>query len=244
MKLSLAQLIKHAIPHLAALCLVLVCFELAGWQQDRAAEKARLIEQWDQALDLSSNAPVNLNSAPLFSKITLEGELDQTRHVLLDNQTRNNHPGVHVLVPFYPAQSEHIILVNRGWQPWLRHSGEWPKYETPEGLITIQGRLSDPPKVGFQLGEVPPLNDQAWPNLMTYFDLSRIQEAFGPDVVSRIILLDPTSPHHLSKDPWPSVNMTPERHQAYAFQWLAIALAIGLIWASLSYRFYWKKTSE
>lgn len=244
MNLSLGQLLKHAVPHVVAFGLILVCVQLAEWQQGRAAEKARLIEQWDQALSLTIDTPLDLDRAPLFAKITLEGRFDPTRHLLLDNQTRNNHPGVHVLVPFYPARSERIILINRGWQPWLRHSGQWPEYETPEGQVTLQGRLSEPPSVGFQLGEVPPLNANEWPNLMTYFDFSRIQEVFGPNVSNRTILLDPTDPHHLSQDPWPSVNMTPERHRAYAFQWLAIALAIGLIWASLSYRYYWKKTSE
>lgn len=244
MNFSFIQLIKHSTPHLVALVLIVVCLQLAQWQRDRADEKATLIDQWNQSVTLTPDQPLAFATAPLFSKVTLQGQFDPTRHVLLDNQTRNNHPGVHVFVPFYPIDNDQIILINRGWQPWLRHSGEWPEYVTPEGLVTIQGRLSNPPRVGFELGQAQALKTDDWPNLMTYFDVARIKEALGPNLSNRVLLLDPEDAHHLSKDPWPSVNMTPDRHMAYAFQWLAIAVAILIIWLSLSYRFYWKKPSE
>lgn len=230
----------QSIPHLVAGGLILVCIQLAFWQQDRAKEKASLLSQWQTASIIEANNLTELEQAPLFSKVTITGQWDPTRHVLLDNQTRQNHPGVHVFVPFQLDGSDAVYFVNRGWQPWYRVTDEWPQYDTPAGNQTIRGRLSQPPQVGFQLGEASPLDPNNWPNLMTYFDISRIQTAFGPEVAERIVLLDPEDPSHLSGDPWPSVNMGPDRHLAYAFQWFAIALAILIIWIALTYRLYRK----
>ncbi len=233
--------LARIVPHLVAIGLIFACIELALWQQDRAQEKAALLNQWETAATIEINSPLELEQAPLYTEVRLTGRWDQRRHILLDNQTRQNHPGVHVFVPFRPTGTDVIYFVNRGWQPWYRVSGEWPEYETPQGIQTIQGRLSSPPSVGFQLGQASPLDPDQWPNLMTYFDLSRLRAVFGPDVADRVILLDPSDPAHLSKDPWPSINMGPDRHQAYAFQWLAIALAIFVIWLALSFRFYRKR---
>lgn len=230
----------QSIPHLVAGGLILVCIQLAFWQQERAAEKASLLSQWETAPILETPSPTELAQAPLFAEVRLTGHWEPTRHILLDNQTRQNHPGVHVFVPFRLAESQMIYMVNRGWQPWYRVTDEWPEYDTPEGEQTIQGRLSAPPRVGLQIGEASPLDPNEWPNLMTYFDTHRIQAVFGPDVAERVILLEPTELAHLSGDPWPSVNMVPDRHLAYAFQWFAIALAILVIWIALTYRFYRK----
>jgi surfeit locus 1 family protein len=238
---SFGQISKHIVPHVVAAGLIVVCLQLSHWQTNRADEKASLIQQWANAPTLFAEDIGVLADAPTYTKVSLTGRFDPERHILLDNQTRNNHPGVHVFVPFLLDGSDLIYLVNRGWQPWFRHLGQWPEYPTPTNTLTIQGRLSDPPRVGFQLGEAAPLDPSSWPNLMTYLDLGRIQTVLGPDVASRIILLDPEDPMHLSKDPWPSVNMGPDRHTAYAFQWLAIAVAILIIWIALSYRFYWRK---
>ncbi len=230
----------RSVPHLVAGALILVCIQLAFWQQDRAQEKAQLLDQWETAGVIEAQSLAELEQAPLFADVTITGQWDSKRHILLDNQTRQNHPGVHVFVPFRLAGSNAIYFVNRGWQPWYRVSGEWPEYETPGGIQTIRGRLTKPPRVGFQIGEAQPLDPDNWPNLMTYFDVSRLQAVFGPEVAQRVILLDSTHPAHLSGDPWPSVNMGPDRHLAYAFQWFAIALAILIIWIALTYRFYRK----
>lgn len=237
----MSRLFTQLIPHLVAFGLIVVCLLLSQWQDRRAAEKSHLLSQWENAPTLSVASKEELDRAPLFSKISLKGRFDPSREVLLDNKTRQNHPGLHVFTPFRLTNSEVIILVNRGWQPWLRHSGSWPQYPTPLDDVRISGRLNSPPTVGLRLGEPKALDQEQWPNLVTYFDIARLTEAFGPSLHSRVLLLEPEDSNHLSRDPWPSVNMTPERHRAYAFQWLAIALAIGIIWVALSYRFYWKK---
>jgi len=235
------RLFIHFLPHLAALALIALCLQLADWQSTRALEKEALLLRWDDAPDRIVETEEDIRSLPNYAHVTLSGQFDPERHIFLDNKTRQNHPGVHVFVPFALTAIDRVILVNRGWQPWLRHDDSYPSYATPSGEVSLSGRLSPPPSVGFQLGEAQTLSTDAWPNLMTYFDLDKIRSALGPEVMDEVLLLDPSDPNHLSKDPWPRVNITPEKHRAYAFQWLAIAGAIFLIWALLTHRFYWKK---
>ena len=229
--------LKLWLPHLAALAAIVLCARLALWQVDRAEEKRQRMEQWQNAPTLSLN---ETSAASLFATVTATGRFDATRHVMLDNQIRNNHAGVHVFTPFRLQGTESIYMVNRGWLPWDRSLGQGAMFDTPLETITIQARISDVPKVGLQLGEASPLDPEQWPNLMTYYDTDRIREALGPSVVEPVLLLDPEDPAHLTGDHWQPVNMGSERHVGYAFQWSAIGAAIFLIWLILTYRSYRK----
>lgn len=225
---------RRVIPHLAALVAIVLCLRLALWQVDRADEKAALMTLWETSEPVSL---LELNAEIAnFSPATGAGVFDPHRTILLDNQVRNNHPGVHVFSSFIPVDGERIILVNRGWQPWLRRSGEWPVFDTPTAPVEISGRLSEPPRVGLQLGEEPPIDTASWPSLMTYFDMDRLREAFGDQLHDQVLLLDPEHPAHLSGDAWAPINMGPEKHMGYAFQWVSIGSAILIIWLVLTLR--------
>jgi surfeit locus 1 family protein len=232
---SLLSWLRSSLPHIAAVLVLIACARLSLWQLDRAEEKAELTRQWESAvaLDLSALGETDL---PLYSEVAGIGRFDRERQILLDNQVRGNHPGVHVFTPFTPEGSDQIILVNRGWQPWLRRSGQWPEFDTPAEPVMIRGRISEAPRVGLQLGRADALNPQQWPNLMTYFDIERIRDAMGPAVASQVILLDPEHTAHLTGDEWRLINMGPEKHRGYAFQWASIGLAVFLIWLILTLR--------
>ncbi len=234
-KLAAIRLIRFSLPHLVALVVVLACLRLAFWQLDRAEEKEDLAGQWQDApaLDIAS---LNDETATMYARVDGRGMFDPERHILLDNQIRNNHPGVHVFSLFRPLDGGPLLMVNRGWQPWQRRSGEWPAFDTPSEPVALRGRLSPPPRVGLQLGEAQALDAAQWPNLTTYFDLERVREVFGPEVFEQVILLDPDHPQHLSGDEWQTMVMGPEQHRGYAFQWFSIAAAVFVIWAFLTYR--------
>ncbi len=225
--------IKTWLPHLAALLTILLCARLAFWQIDRADQKRERMELWQSAPALSLN---DEPAVPLFATVEATGSFDPRRHVLLDNQIRNNHPGVHVFTPFRPDGSSQLYMVNRGWLPWDRSSANNAGIETNDATVNITARLSDIPKVGLQLGEASPLDQEQWPNLMTYYDTELIRQALGPEVAANVLLLDPQHPAHLTGDPWRPVNMGSERHVGYAFQWMAIGLAVLVIWIILTYR--------
>ncbi|MFU8833138.1 MAG: SURF1 family protein [Wenzhouxiangella sp.] len=232
--------IRFWLPHLAALLVIAGSIHLAGWQVERAAEKEYLMSQWEEAPALSLN-DLGAEPRPRYSLVAGSGHFYADRHVLLDNQIRNNHPGVHVFTPFRPQGSNQIILVNRGWQPWDRRAARMPDLDTPEHLVQIEGRLNEPPRVGLQIGQAQALDPDNWPNLMTYFDMDRIRDAFDDSVIDQVLLLDPQHPAHLTGDEWRLINMGPERHRGYAFQWASIAIAVFLIWLILTIRSFRRK---
>ena len=228
--------LHRAIPHLAALVVIVACLKLAAWQWDRAEEKHTLLTEWDRASAASLSAEADERPGQ-FARVAADGRFDREHAVLLDNQMRNMHPGVHVFIPFQPHGSDRIWMVNRGWQSMPRRD-HLPELDTPAEAVRITGRLSDPPRVGVQIGRAEPLDPDNWPNLMTYFDLERIRDALGPKVQDQVILLDPDHPAHLSGDAWQPVIFGPERHRAYTFQWTSIAVAVFIIWLTLTLRSY------
>jgi cytochrome oxidase assembly protein ShyY1 len=229
-------------PQLAAVLVLSLTVRLAFWQLDRAEEKAALLARWERTEAVTlANQP--LESIPDLTRVEARGRFDADRHVLLDNQTRNNHPGVHVYSLFQPSDGAPPFLVNRGWQPWFRTRGSWPEFDTSSATLELSGRLTDAPRPGLQLGEALPLDPDQWPNLMTYLDLAKVREVFGPELADRILLLDPDHSQHLSGDDWPRVNMGPDRHRGYAFQWAAISIAVLILWVGLTLRYFLKKKS-
>lgn len=229
---SFSRPVIRIVPHLAAVLVLLLCVRLSLWQVERAAEKQAWIDQWETA---AAGALSDFAELEQFSPASGRGRFDPERHVLLDNQIRLNHPGVHVFTPFQLDSGE-MIMVNRGWQPWDRRSDNFPEFTTPIDSLTIEGRVSGPPRVGLQLGRALPLEASSWPNLMTYYDTELIAEALEVPLVDRVLLLDPDHPAHLSGDPWPTVNMGPEQHFGYAVQWAAIGTTVLILWIVLTYR--------
>lgn len=226
------SLLRQLIPHLAAILVLLLCARLAWWQFERADHKQTLLDQWESA---PAGALIEYDELAQFAEAAGYGQFDPMRHVLLDNQIRNNRPGVHVFTPL-TLENGRLLMVNRGWQAWDRSVTAFPEFATPDSPLMVSGRVSDPPRVGFQLGTAAPLDADRWPNLMTYYDSDLIGEALEVELSDRVLLLDPDHPAHLSGDPWPTVNMGPERHIGYAVQWIGIGTTVLVIWIFLSYR--------
>lgn len=237
--MRIRRILLGVLPHLAALIVIAGCLKLASWQMDRAEFKQGLLTAWTdaEAVDLSR---IGAETDERYLRVDSRGHFDTRRHILLDNQIRHGHAGVHVFTPFKPERSDRIWLVNRGWQPLPDRDAGPPAFDTDERTVSIRGRLSEPPRVGLQIGRAEPLDPDNWPNLMTYFDLERIRDVLGGNVQDRIILLDPDHPAHLTGDDWQPVVFGPERHRAYAFQWLSIGAVVLLIWLVLTVRSFRK----
>jgi len=222
------------LPHVAAIGALALTVWLAMWQFDRAEYKRELTAGWSEAPLRTLDR--DLTHSPIFTRVTATGRFDQQRQLLLDNQVRNGQAGVHVFTPFRPDNQPSLWLVNRGWHSFNRLEQRLPNPDIPTGTVTISGRLGYPPEPGLKLGGNAVVNPDQWPNLMTYLDLGPVAEVFPGLVSERIILLDPAHPAHLTGDPWQPVVFGPDRHRAYAWQWLTMALVIALIWITLTIR--------
>ncbi|HLR87520.1 MAG TPA: SURF1 family protein [Wenzhouxiangella sp.] len=233
------SLIFSGLPHIAAIAVIVVCFMLAGWQFDRADEKRALLRHWDNA-PAAGLEQAEDHFSP-YAKIHARGRFDARQQILLDNQVRNGQAGVHVFTPFVPAGQSRIWLVNRGWHALPSRHSSLPHIDAPQGDVEIFGRLTKPPRAGLQLGEIPPLDTRQWPNLMTWLDMDVVARALGRNLAAHVVLLDPDHPAHLTGDAWQPITFTPERHLAYAWQWITMAVVVFLIWAGLSWKRFAKK---
>ena len=223
------------LPHLAAVLVIALCGRLALWQFDRAEEKRALLADWAQAPAVSLDAATE-ESPVRFERIQARGRFDGDRQILLDNQIRQGRTGVHVFTPFLPADGGPAWLVNRGWHALEDRRAALPAVPAPDGQVSLRGRLAPPPRVGLQLGEARALSGTDWPVLVTYLDLSRVASALHRPLAERVILLDPGHSAHLTGDDWQPVNFGPDRHLAYAWQWITMAVVVFLIWVTLTWR--------
>lgn len=238
MSTSPIKAFTHWLPHLAAVLVIVLCCRMAAWQFDRADEKRQLASAWEQAPHVQLSG-AGAGPQP-YLRVTTEGRFDTERHILLDNQIRAGQAGVHVFTPFRADPEGRLWLVNRGWQPLPSRQGPLPAIETSGERLMLSGRLVEAPRVGRQLGQARELETDHWPQLVTYLDTGRVASALGESTAERVILLDPDHPAHLTGDAWQPLNFGPDRHLAYAWQWITMAVAVFLIWVVLTWRSFRK----
>jgi surfeit locus 1 family protein len=211
------------VPFVAAMVAVAIGISLGQWQTRRAEEKI--------ALEATLRAR---QSAPVIHVETLAPDIDQTEYrrvaikgeflrnwpIYLDNRPHDGVAGFYLLMPFKIATTNLHVLVARGWIP--RNVSDRTKmlsFETPGGLIEIEGTLRRDAGHVMQLGAV----DAPQPNaIVQNLDIATFKNVSGLNTLT--VLVDQTSDTHdgLIRD-WPLPSTGVERHRGYAFQWYALA---------------------
>ncbi|AXS83734.1 MULTISPECIES: SURF1 family protein [Marinobacter] len=208
-----------------------VLISLGVWQLNRAAEKQLLLDQWQQeavnldwpdmvALDLSNGRPVTLTG------------LYGNRNWLLDNRTRDGVPGYEVLTVFRPVSGPPVV-VNRGWVQAPRTRDQLPEVDPPDGVFTLQGRISDYP-VPPVLGDQPPATGP-WPRRVQSLS-KEAARAEIPELPGRIVRLSGDHQPGAYRADWKPDLMGPQTHYGYATQWFALAVALTILTIVASYR--------
>lgn len=204
---------------------------LGVWQLERAGQKQRMLEQWQQqALALSWPDLVS-RGLETGRPVTLQGRFDQASW-LLDNRTRDGVPGYEVLTPFYPLEGP-ALVVNRGWVAAPRTRAQLPAVPTPSGIVELRGRLAEYPEPPV-LAEPEPAQQQ-WPRRVQSLpraEAMRVVPAL-PEAILRLASSD--QPGAFRAD-WAPDLMGPQTHYGYAFQWFALALALAILTVVASYR--------
>ena len=212
--------------------LVAVFISLALWQWESKAEKEILVAEFEMAPELPLADA--LAGAVRFAKVTASGRFDP-RSLLLDNRVFRGRAGVAVLTPFHLANGG-VLLVDRGWLRMPPDRRQLPEPSSPAEMVIIQGTLNRPPAPGLRLGEQDLLLGGDWPKLITYLDPAIVARRLDTELLPWIIQLDPASPHGFEDRQWPVATMTPEKHGAYAVQWMALAGAAFAAWIALARR--------
>jgi surfeit locus 1 family protein len=217
---------------LATVAGILSTGSMGLWQIDRARQKQSL---HDARVRLQAVAPVNASALfaqsdagdPVslhYRRVLVRGQWLKDHTVFLDNRQMNARPGFVVLTPLALADTQVILLVQRGWVPRaFTDRTLLPALPTPEGIVEIQGHLAPWPSRIYDFGqeETGPIRQNLERDAylrqtgLSMPDLS-VQQTGGEDAG---FLRD-----------WPIVVSGVEKHHGYAFQWFGLSALIALLY--------------
>lgn len=222
----------------AAVLGVLLTARLGLWQLSRAAEKERLQAALDAratavpvaAAELANDA--RLAGEQQFRRITLRGHWVGGRTVFLDNRPMAGRVGFYVVTPLLLGESGDAVLVQRGWVPRdAQQRTRIPDILSPEGEVTVEGRIAPPPSRLYSLGE------ESEGPIRQNLDLDGFARETGLRL--RPLSVQMTDAAGVPSDgllrEWPAPAFGVHKHYGYAFQWFALATLItGLyVWFQL-----------
>jgi surfeit locus 1 family protein len=233
------------------------------WQWDRAAYKRGLLAAYAEqgarkpvSLDALLRDPT-LESLPPYLRVTATGHYDPARQILLEDMTRGEEVGYEVLTPFM-MQGGVIALVDRGWIPVAEDDvqgstsaaggrgattvapgavniGSLPDIAVSDAPRQLQAVIGTLPVPGLRLGQ-PAKPAAGWPKLLFYPVTADLVPLYGPKLMTPVLHLDPSEPDGYGRELTLDVGFPPERHLAYAFQWVMLALAVFAVWLVVNFR--------
>jgi surfeit locus 1 family protein len=204
---------------------------LGFWQLERAQEKAGLQASWEAR---QSQPPLQLDKlwdqSPetlAYLPVLLRGEFLQDQYFLLDNRIYGGSFGYEVLGIMRLDNVDELVLVNRGWVAGDPARLEMPTVPSVEGSVGIAGHIYVAPGEPYLLAEQQ--LDGDWPKLLQAVEMEKILpqlETLGDGrVFPYSIRIDTGEPGALEVD-WQVINVSPDKHRAYAAQWFTMALVL------------------
>lgn len=224
------------LPSIVTAVLLYIMISLGLWQLDRAEYKANLqsiIEMRSQQPPISIDS-VNLQADQvdwLYQPVRANGQYDNQHSLLLDNQVHNMQAGYHVYTPFKLTQDS-AILVNRGWVKRTASRQQLPSIPVIDDAIQLDGYLNSEPYTGISLGEQHQIYS-TFPAIVQSIDLNTLQNKMNYQLLPVILVLSQAQQSAFTIQPI-KINMNSEKHQAYAFQWFALSIALLIIYLTVN----------
>jgi len=224
------------LPSIITALLLYIMVSLGLWQLDRAEYKANLqsiIEMRSQQPPLSINE-VNTQAEQtdwLYQPVTASGQYDNQHNLLLDNQVHNMQAGYHVYTPF-KLTDDTAILVNRGWVKQTTRRQQLPVIPVIEETIQLDGYLNSEPYTGISLGKQHQTYAN-FPGIVQSIDLNALQARINYRLLPMILVINQPQQSVFTIQPV-KINMNSEKHQAYAFQWFALCVALLVIYITVN----------
>lgn len=213
---------------------VAILLALASWQWQRAAQKQQSLDQLAQwqiqpATTLGGLMTHAQEGTNLLAQdgalVAFTGHWISPYVWLLDNQLLSGRPGYDVVIPVQElsASPSAIVLVNLGWISAPLSRTELPEVNISDE-INVQGvyrARSDTLLLGQNL------EDQGrWPMRIQKIDNQLLASYLPAGLLPGLIYQQQSSPFVVHYRP---VALPPERHKAYALQWLLLAVAALLV---------------
>tara|TARA_B100000902_G_scaffold333404_1_gene331919 strand:- start:1217 stop:1966 length:750 start_codon:yes stop_codon:yes gene_type:complete len=221
-----------------AFIVAFICFiRLGFWQLERANQKNNINSDYtlrqDKALiNLNKTSSINDKESLLWRRIESNGSFLNKKNIILDNQIFNQVAGFNILTPFLIKDSNHIVLVNRGWQPNLVDRDLIPNISNIEGEKIIKGHIAKFPTSGITLGQdnIETMNSSVF--RMQRLDFDELKYFLSFNILPYMIYVDPL----LDKENYNTFKLPApdsEKNYGYAFQWFAFALTLFIIFIKL-----------
>lgn len=234
------------IPSIITALLVYMMISLGLWQLNRAEYKASLQSLIETR---SQQSPVDINKINtaaektgwLYQPVTAKGQYDNQHNLLLDNQVHNMQAGYHVYTPF-KLTADTAILVNRGWVKQTMSRQQLPLIPDIEGTIQLTGYLNSEPYTGISLGTAHQ-DYSGLPAIVQSIDLNALQNKINYQLLPMILVINQAQQSTFILQPV-KINMNSEKHQAYAFQWFALCVALLVIYITVNSKRISKSTES
>lgn len=215
-------------------CIFFIIFlRLGVWQLARADEKQALLAVYQQQQQMPAQTlTFYAGELEQYQRIQAYGSFDEQRYWLLDNQSRDGQVGYEVIMPF--VVGDKILLVNRGWVVGPPTRDTLPDISTSIESMMVTGYLVNPPTNAiFKQTESDWL--ETWPKRVLHIDTDIVSSQLGLPVYPLVLRLDDESPQSLFTQ-WPVVSTQPEKHEAYAVQWFAMACVLLIVYSAIIFR--------
>ena len=208
-----------------------VLISLGFWQLARAEQKRELQAVYQQQRQLPAIALTELDQADAspYRSVIIEGRYLSDRYWLLDNRSRRGQTGYEVIMPV--ATDAGVVLVNRGWVAAAPLRSTLPEIVTPSGLVSIAGYLY-PMTTNVVVQQSASDLAVDWPKRVLQLTPAVAAEALVTKVFPLWLRIDDNAPGALTTD-WVITSVQPSKHQGYALQWFAMALALVIIYGVL-----------
>ena len=223
-------------PTLATLVLVPLLVGLGVWQLQRAEWKQGLIDANVARAGLpvaSLQALLPVTADDQYRRVSVTGHYDLAHQLLLDNRTWQGYPGYEVLTPLQPSTGGAAVLVNRGWVPAAPDRSVLPELPGVAGEVRVLASIKLPPEKIFRLSDVEEAQT-GWPRVVQQPELAQLQRLLGYPLQPVLLLLDRDAEHGFLRDWKPVYGVTPDKHRAYAMQWMTLALVLVLIYVGVN----------
>jgi surfeit locus 1 family protein len=215
---------------LTVIVVVSVCLKLAFWQWERADEKLQIIQQAEllkstEHIDTMLERFEDMNDVHGM-KTSITGTFLQNKYWFLDNKVVNNKIGYDLITVIKVKSSMNYLIVNLGFieAPAVR---SLPRVTLPQREITLNTIIKSKDFKGFTLANSPNQEGTST-HLIQYLDISYLAKSSGVKLFPVIAYQTGLSPV-IAQPHFSIVVMPPEKHKAYALQWLLLAICGAVI---------------
>jgi surfeit locus 1 family protein len=210
---------------------------LGAWQLQRADESRDIAARFAAGADAAplASPPSVVGDGQRFRRLVVRGSYVAAPQFLLDNMLHDGMAGYHVLTALKVDGASRWLLVNRGWVPVGLDRRILPQVEIGTAPRTVTGRIERLPRPGIELGEPTATGPAGSVAVVEYPTAEELAEKIGEPLFDYELLLDPGEPDGYVRD-WRAPGLGPERHLAYAGQWLLLSAGAAVAAVAMAFR--------